>query len=76
MADLGGGGGGGGGGFRVLQPPLPPKSSHTKCTTNTAMYNKHCGSSEQVIKPRSKLAVVKPEALHLFECQLHVLELY
>ena len=33
-------------------------------------------SSEQVIKPCSKQAVVKPEALHLFECQLHVLELY
>ena len=27
-------------------------------------------SSEQVVKPRSRLAVVKPEVLHLLECQL------
>ena len=27
-------------------------------------------SSEQVVKPRSRLAVVKPEVLHLRECQL------
>ena len=27
-------------------------------------------SSEQVVKPRSRQAVVKPEVLHLLECQL------
>ena len=31
-------------------------------------------SSEQVVKPHSRLAVVKPEVLHLLECQLLVLD--
>ena len=77
----GGGGGEGSGGCNPLPPP-PPKSSEPYI--QNALLILPCSisivvvvvSSEQVIKPRSKQAVVKPEALHLLECQLHVLELY
>ena len=80
VADLGGGGGGGG--VQGVATPSPQKSSEPyiqnallilPCTMSIVVV---VVSSEQVIKPHSKQAVVKPEGLHLLECQLHVLELY
>ena len=72
------GGGGGGSLVQGVATPFPPKSSEPyiqnallilPCTISIVVV---VVSSEQVIKPRSKLAVVKPEALHLLECQLEL----
>ena len=75
VADLGGGGG--------VQGVATPPKAHTKCTTNIVLsMQKHrftyiamsmvvvVVSSEPVVKPRSRQAVVKPEVLYLLECQL------
>ena len=83
VVDLGGGWGGQG--VATLPPPKKLRAVHTKCTTNTVLGMQTqiyiamsmvvvVLGSEQAVKPRSRLAVVKPEVLHLLECQL--LELY
>ena len=59
-----------------LQPPQKLRAIHTNCTTNTVLSMQTqvytavsmvvvVVSSEQVVKPRSGQAVVKPEVLHL-----------
>ena len=55
-----------GGGFRGLQPPPPQelRAIHISMQSIGLHSNEHGGSGGQVVKSRSRRAVVKPEVLH------------
>ena len=84
MADLGGGGGGGFKGLLPPGSPSKRAQSYVYVQNLDKMHYCYCAlahkpiamsmvvlvvSCEQVVKPCSRIAVVKPEVLYLFKCQ-------